>query len=288
MDGNLTVSSLLHGTVSTSTLATLATDDFYTTRNSTTNSTSKNTTNLSKWTAKEVTTGFIKHNITIQRPSPFSFWTTATSFESNQTYTFVEISFKENFLETPTIIITPLYNSTSSPFKRLNILTSSYLEKKSFVSVEYISTSKALIKVGIIDTIGLGKNINGAKLFESLPFYFMAVGPLVGKKFVPDDVYEDDLICSNMPSMSPSAYGKGKSSKGKSSSSRGFVSSPSPSSSTGVPTGSMTPPTVTRKLNRYYGSPKATTDTSSAYSSRKISVMIFNSFIAALTWFMMM
>ena len=227
LDGNLTASSVLHGKFTPSTLTTSTYGDLNTATNTT------NTTNIKGWTAKEVISDPIQHNITIK----------STSFQSNQSYAFVEITFDTKFLETPTVIVTPVLNhnanesAISFPFKRLEKKPESYyLEKKSFVSVEYITTSKALIKVGMVDTIGLGTNASDAILFESLPFSFLVVGPL-DKKFVEseDDGDFDDLICSNMPSMSPSTYGKGKGGKGgkrKSSSPSSLSSPPSPPSET--------------------------------------------------------
>ena len=206
LDGNLTASSVLHGKFTPSVLTTSTYGDLNTATNTT------NATNSRGWTAKEVISDLIQHNITIK----------STSFQSKQSYAFVEITFDTKFLETPTVIVTPVLNhnanesAISFPFKRLEKKPESYyLEKKSFVSVEYITTSKALIKVGMVDTIGLGTNASDAKLFESLPFSFLVVGPL-DKQFVEseDDGDFDDLICSNMPSMSPSTYGKGKGGKG--------------------------------------------------------------------------
>lgn len=98
---------------------------------------------------------------------------------SNQTYQYVEIDFKDKqFNEAPAIIVTPLFNnaSTAYPFQKLKV-NELYLEKKSFTSVEYVTTKKALIKVGIIDTFGLRTQEEGAKLFESIPFSFIVVGP---------------------------------------------------------------------------------------------------------------
>ena len=194
LDGNLTASSVLHGTVTPSTLTTSTYGDLNTALNTV------DTINTRGWTAKEFISDPIQHNVTIK----------LTSFQSNQTYTFVEITFVTKFPETPTVIVTPILKqnaiAVSFPFKRLEKKPESYyLEKKSFASVEYITTSKALVKVGMVDSIGLGNNVSDAKLFESLPFSFLVVGPL-DKKFVEseDDGDFDDLICSDMPSMSPS------------------------------------------------------------------------------------
>lgn len=131
-----------------------------------------------------------------------------------QNYTFVEISFQEEFLETPTVIVTPRFeNSTMSyPFKRIQLYHDEhyYLEKKTFASIEYISTRKALIKVGLTDTIGLGNNITDAKLFEALSFSFMVVGPILREEAKKPDEVSYDVCKTDYPSTSPSSYGKGK------------------------------------------------------------------------------
>jgi hypothetical protein len=208
LDGNLTLSSVLHGQVAL---------DY-----------SANVVNTTKgWMAEKVTSVTMKHNITIDEES--------FTMNSTQHFSFMEIKFEEEFLETPSIIITPLFNNSrtrSFPFKRLKTNGQIYsLEKKTFASVEYITTKKALIKIGILDTIGLGKNITNSTLFEPLPFSFLAIGPLY-KNFVgvEDNADSEDDICTSMPSispsisMSPSSYGKGQGISSKSKKSE----SPSP------------------------------------------------------------
>ena len=142
------------------------------------------------------------------------------TLDSDQSYTFVELTFDEEFAEPPSVIITPYFDKhdIKYPFKRVRHQfndTYFYLEKKSFASVEYITEKKALIKVGMIDTIGLGiSSDESAKLFEALPFSFLIVGPLY-RNFVnatDDDSEDDSYLCTQQPSSTSAttSFGNGE------------------------------------------------------------------------------
>ena len=222
MDGNLTSSSVLHGRVSithsssmTSSTAPSVVPAPSSSPTSLDNSTAKN-----GWTAQGLeTTNSRKHQINILSSEHDD--VIVKTFSSDQNYTFVELTFVNEFIEPPSVLVTPLIftdtntNGTAHPFQRIHHNhhqeESSYsLEKKSFVSVEYITEKKALIQVGMIDTISLGTNVDGAKLFESLPFSFLVVGPLHKTYVEPNSEEDDTLVCTQVPSMSPSSSGKGK------------------------------------------------------------------------------
>ena len=230
IDGNFTTSSVIHGTVR---------DDIFF---------NEGTFNGQGWTALRKRSKRMKENITWSENADIK----QLSFE--QVFLSIEIEFDTPFLETPSLVVTPYFGLEakqhrseewqekflgSNPFRDVTVYDN---ERKSigkvkiepFAYVEYVSSRRALVKVGIIDSWGLLRW--GSKISHRLSFSFVAVGPVSNENSVQDEEETNDgLICSSPPSTSPSMSGKGKGGKGKFSSNSNLSQAPS-----------LTPPPVRR------------------------------------------
>ena len=156
----------------------------------------------------------------------------------DQFFVSIEIEFDTPFLQAPSLIplVTPYIGLEakqhrseqwqtrflgSNPFRDVTVCDD---ERKSlgnlkiepFASVEYVSSRRALVKVGIIDSWRLLRR--GSRISHRLSFSFVAVGPVSNANIAQDgEETNDGLICSpspstspsisTMPSMTPSMYG---------------------------------------------------------------------------------
>ena len=158
----------------------------------------------------------------------------------DQFFVSIEIEFETPFLQAPFLIVTPYFGLEakqhrseqwqtrflgSNPFRDVTVCDD---ERKSignlkiepFASVEYVSSRRALVKVGIIDSWRLLRR--GSRISHSLSFSFVAVGPVSNANIAQDgEETNDGLICSPSPSTSPSIStmpcGRGKGDKKKNS-----------------------------------------------------------------------
>lgn len=211
IDGNFTIPSVIHGIV---------TDNIF----------FNNGTILGKgWTALKKTSSRMTDTFT------WSDKQSANELHYDQAFHWIEIEFDVPFLEAPSLIVTPYFGLETkqnrainwqnrflneNPFTDIVVYNNSesigHVKTVPFASVEYVSSKRALVKVGIIDSRAL-LQWNSRKVLRELSFSFIAVGPASNSKAVQDGKEEvsDDIICTSAPSMSPSIYGKGKGGKAK-------------------------------------------------------------------------